>query len=64
MKILAYCRTCNRKLIGSNLNRIGDNYYCHSDYSKELEKQSNKMQRINTRKVKNLLSDQENLFDK
>ena len=63
MKTIAYCKTCNRKLIGNNLNRIGDNYYCHSDYSKELEKQINYKTRIRTREEKELLTEFENLID-
>lgn len=63
MKTIAYCKTCNRKLIGNNLNRIGGNYYCHSDYSKELEKQENYKTRIRTREEKELLTEFENLID-
>ena len=63
MKTIAYCRTCGRKLIGENLNRIGDNYYCHSDFSKEVEKEANLRVQIRTRQEKELLKEFENLID-
>lgn len=42
MKIWTTCDTCGTGLVGRKLNRIGDKYYCHSDYSKQLEKERNK----------------------
>jgi transcription elongation factor Elf1 len=40
---IAHCDTCGTKLVGTDLNKIGDKYYCYSDYSKELEKNRNKI---------------------
>lgn len=63
MKTIAYCATCGRKLIGESLNRIGDNFYCHSDYSKQMERSVNYRVVRNTQKTKELLSDFENLLE-
>ena len=63
MKIIANCETCGTHLVGENLNRIGDRYYCHSDYSKELERSINRKIERENKAVRNLLKEFEEFID-
>ena len=55
MKTIATCRTCGEKLIGEDLLRIGNSYYCQSDYSKQMDRDENRRMREANRKLSRLL---------
>jgi hypothetical protein len=54
-KIKAKCFTCKTPLNGEDLNRIGDKFYCQSDYEKEIEKPENEKIRRENIFIKRIL---------
>ena len=54
-KIKAKCVICGTPLNGEEIDKIGDYYYCRSDYEKEMEKPENERVRKEDEFVKRFL---------
>lgn len=62
MKLIANCAECGTHLVGENLNRIGDRFYCQSDYNRVMERDRNMLMERDNTKLSKLVTPFENML--